>query len=541
MVPITDVDIDRNGVPPALRAVYEQARGHAAQGNWHRAAEAVALLRSDVTDSVPIATLVSTILLQRGQYRDAHAALLEAARPPIDSPELLLQVVRGLKRFEEPELLKKLVEGSDWRKTRSLPHLAELAQHLGMSGLYELAEDCLSQALEIAPDYADAHYLRGLFEMFSGHKKESTTSIRRALEANPGMANAHWLLSMQESEQSARSHVDEIRRVLPAAAPGSEARAYFDYSLHHSLHAMGRYEEAWQALERGHATMRRLAGYRPGEQHALVESLERMALPSYEPSPMPESGGGTGLIFIVGMFRSGTTLIERVLAGHPDVTDGGETYQLSACLRQAADHDTFDAVDGSVVSRAATIDFDAVRQRMHAYAHWRAQGRRWLTEKLPSNFLNVGFILHAFPEARIVHMRRDPVETCFSNLRTIFRGAAPYACDQRALADYFLLYRRLMAHWNTVAPGRILEIDYAEFVGNPTIQARRLLEYCDLEFLPSVLDLDRQGGASATASAAHVRNGILKDRHTQWVPYERHLRPMLEILSSLPANGANPY
>ena len=484
--------------------------------------------------------LVSTILLQRGQYRDAHAALLEAARPPIDSPELLLQVARGLKRFEEPELLGKLVEGSDWRKTQSLPLLAELAQHLGMSGLYELADDCLSQALEIAPHYADAHYLRGLFGMFSGHKKESTASIRRALEANPGMANAHWLLSMQENEQSARSHVDEIRRVLPAAAPGSEARAYFDYSLHHSLHAMGRYEEAWQALERGHATMQRLAGYRPGEQHALVESLERVILPPYEPSPLPESGGGTGLIFIVGMFRSGTTLIERVLAGHPDVADGGETYQLSACLRQATDHETFDAVDGTVVSRAAMIDFDAVRQRMYAYAHWRAQGRRWLTEKLPSNFLNVGFILHAFPEARIVHMRRDPAETCFSNLRTIFRGAAPYACDQRALADYFLLYRRLMAHWNTVAPGRILEIDYADFVDDPTVQARRLLEYCDLEFLPSVLDLDRKGGASATASAAHVRNGILKDRHAQWVPYKRHLRPMLEILSSLPANGANP-
>jgi len=242
------------------------------------------------------------------------------------------------------------------------------------------------------------------------------------------------------------------------------------------------------------------------------------------------------LIFIVGMFRSGTTLIERVLAGHPDVFDGGETYQFSACLRQATNHDTLDAVDRTIVANAASIDFEAVRQRMHAYARWRAHGSRWLTEKLPSNFLNVGFILHAFPEARIVHMRRDPVETCFSNLRTIFRGAAPYACDQRALADYFLLYRRLMTHWNKIAPGRILEVDYTDFVDNPLAQTRRLLDYCDLEFLPDVLDLDRRGGASATASAAHVRKGILKDRHRQWLPYERHLRPMLDILNSSRAN-----
>ena len=536
MVPFTDDQVDRNGVPQKFIALYEQARGDAALGNWHRAAEALVLLRNGTRGSVPVALLASAILMRQGKYKEAHDAILEVAKPPIDSAELLVQVVRGLKRFEEPGLMEKVVKGSAWRNTQAPAQLAELAQHLGMSGLYELAEECLSQALELVPDYADAHYLRGLFEMFTGHAMESMASIRRALKSNPRMANAHWLLSMQESEQSARAHIEEIRRVLPAAAPGSEARAYFDYSLHHSLHAIGEYEEAWEALERGHATMRRLTRYQPAEQHALVEALERMVLPHYQPALGMKGESSSRLIFIVGMFRSGTTLIERVLAGHPDVFDGGETYQFSACLRQATNHDTLDAVDRTIVANAASIDFEAVRQRMHAYARWRAHGSRWLTEKLPSNFLNVGFILHAFPEARIVHMRRDPVETCFSNLRTIFRGAAPYACDQRALADYFLLYRRLMTHWNKIAPGRILEVDYTDFVDNPLAQTRRLLDYCDLEFLPDVLDLDRRGGASATASAAHVRKGILKDRHRQWLPYERHLRPMLDILNSSRAN-----
>jgi hypothetical protein len=263
------------------------------------------------------------------------------------------------------------------------------------------------------------------------------------------------------------------------------------------------------------------------EQDDLFASLKRLALPPFEPAPQD----GTGLIFIVGMFRSGTSLIERVLGGHPDVVDGGETWQLSACLRQATDHDSMRVLDATIVARAPAADFAEVRSRMLRYAAWRSSAKPWLTEKLPSNFLNLGFILHAFPEARIVHMRRDPMDTCFSNLRTFFSGAAAYACDPMDMADYYLRYLDLMAHWHTLAPGRILDVEYGAFVADADRQARRLLEYCGLEYRTEILELDRRSGTSATASAAHVRRGVLKDRGQAWKPYAAHLDAMREALS----------
>jgi tetratricopeptide (TPR) repeat protein len=514
-------------LPPLLHAMFEQAMAFAARGDWMRAGETALRLRELAPESTSVLTLASMVMLRQGRYREAHGLALQAADRPVPVSELL-RVARLLRRFEESQVLERVFESSDWRELGSLPALAELAQHLGFSGLYALASECLAHASAIDPDYADVNYLRGLFAMFSGDMTVSATSIRRALAVEPRMANAHWLLSMQDDAQSAEAHIAEMRRVMGAAQPGSEARACFDYSLHHSLNALGRYEEAWQALASGHAAMRRLVRYSRSEQHELTAALERMALPPFK--PRPAIVGQTKMIFIVGMFRSGTTLIERLLGGHPDVVDGGETSQFSACMRDATDHDSDQVIDLDIVARASKADFGRVRQRMQDYANWRGKGRSWLTEKLPSNFLNIGFILHALPEARILHMRRDPVETCFSNLRTLFRGGAPYACDQGDLADFYLQYRRTMTHWHALAPGRILDVDYSAFIADPQDQARRIMAYCELPYAPEALETGMRGGMAATASAAHVRNGILKNRGSAWKPYEQWLQPLIQGL-----------
>ncbi len=512
---------------PPLQEMFEQAMASAARGDWVRAGETILRLRDLAPDSAKVLSLSSMALLQQGRYSAARVAALQAARSRLDASELL-RVARLLRRFEESREIERLFGAVEWRGLRSLAALAEFAQHLGFSGLYTQAFECLAHALRIDPDYADANYLKGLFEMFSGDMEASARSIRRALAVEPRMANAHWLLSMRDDAGSAEQHVAEMRRVMIAAQPGSEARACFDYSLHHSLHALGRHEEAWRALSSGHATMRKLVRYSRSEQHELVAALERMSLPRFDPQPAHE--GQTGMIFIVGMFRSGTTLVERLLAGHPDVVDGGETSLFSACMRDATDCDSDQVLDARIVARAGSVDFSTVRRRVQAYANWRGAGKRWLTEKLPSNFLNVGFILHALPEARILHMRRDPIETCFSNLRTIFRGGAPYACDQGNLADYYLQYRRMMAHWHALAPGRILDVDYSGFVADPESQARRIISYCGLSDAPKALEVGMSRGMAATASAAHVRKGILRDRGTIWKPYAPWLQPLIDGL-----------
>lgn len=502
-----------------------------AHGEWRQAHETLASLGVLDPNGIRTINLSATTALMLGRYREAREWALRSANLSIVDPEQLLHAIRLLRHFEEPEQVLKLIQHGSWHSISNQPMLAELALHVASSGHNEQALQIADQMLAIGGDRPDSLYLRGLFEMFLGRRESSLFALQRAVAIEPRMANAHWLIAMQGDQRNADEHITQMQRALPGLRPGSEAQAYMYYSLHSRLDSVGRYSEAWQALESGAAVMRAGVPYRRDEQRRLFDALKKLELPDY--GPAPKSDDEPGLIFIVGMFRSGTTLIERILAGHPDVADGGETYQLSACLREATDHDGRDVIDDSIISRSKHADFDRVRQRMFAYAKWRSEGRKWLTEKLPSNFLNLGFILHAFPDARILHLRRDPVDTCFSNLRTIFRGAATYACNQADMADYYVRYADLMEHWHRQAPGRILDIDYANFIADPEGQARRMMDYCGLEYLPDALDIGRLDGQTATASAAHVRLGILKNRTGAWRPYEGGLQPLMRGLEAL--------
>jgi hypothetical protein len=203
-------------------------------------------------------------------------------------------------------------------------------------------------------------------------------------------------------------------------------------------------------------------------------------------------------------------------------------------MSKAVDHYCREVVDEVVIDRAGQVDWREVAAGVRAHARWRSLGRAWVTEKLPSNFLNLGFILKALPDARILHLVRDPVDTCFSNLRTYFAQAAGYSYRQEELAAYFRRYRRLMAHWHAIAPGRILDVDYNALVTDPEAQIRRVFDYCGLAFESRALDVGRMDGVVATASATQARTGIRKDRGAAWVPYSAHLGPLLEGLGEQP-------
>lgn len=514
-------------LPPALRPLLARSHAAHAEGRLQDAANAALDLRNAVPDAIPAALLAADSVIALDHYRLARNLILHVAWPPVESAELLLELVRWLRRFEEPELLERLFDESPWRTMGPPGLLGELALHLGASGLYVQAMACVSHALSQAPDDANLHYLQATFFMFCGDVENSTQAVERALRLRPNMANAHLLLAMQEPLRDAGSRIDQMRAAL-ANSRSPEEQAYLCYALHARLHALGDYAHAWVVLEHGHRARRAYTPYSREEQQLVFEGLERFS----NPPALEASADNSGLIFIVGMFRSGTSLIERVLAAASDVVDGGETYQLSACLRQATDHDCGKAIDPVIVARAASADLSQVRTRMCRYARWRARSKRWLTEKFPLNFLNIGYILQSLPDARIVHMRRDPMDTCFSNLRTFFSGAAPYACDQRDMADYYLRYQQLMAHWHAIAPARILDVDYAAFVTDPVEQGRRLLDHCGLQFQPDILDTARAGGISATASAAQVRKGILTNRGGAWESYAQQLTPLRERLAA---------
>jgi hypothetical protein len=322
-----------------------------------------------------------------------------------------------------------------------------------------------------------------------------------------------------------RNYVDRFEAQLAKARPGGNGEVYLPFALHKQFHELRRYDDAWAALERGCKAKRKQVAYDIADDTRLVETLLQVCDRDFATATSDVRQPAVP-IFIVGMHRSGTTLLERMLAGHSRVGDAGETSSFHAEMELATDRSAPAGPDRDTMLAARGADFDAVARGYARRAAWLSRGKPYFTEKLPQNFLNVGLIAKAIPEARFLHLVRDPMDTCFSNLRQLFSGAALYSYDQQELGAFYLLYRRTMAHWRQVLPGRVLDISYDALIDDPEAMARRVAAHCGLDFEPAMVDIERATGTVSTPSAGTARQGFRRDRGQVWRNYEGFLEPL---------------
>lgn len=473
----------------------------------------------------------SDALLRADRYRDALRCVLQAFESADRHPELLIPLCQRLLRFHESARALVLIASADPERFRSAAERTELASLASRSGDQALAEAWIERAVTVDPMHAPAQYLRGVVAMFRGDMPQARFALSACLAIDPDFAQAHWVLSTLPGGAGDAAAPARIRASIGRTAPGGVGEAYLRFALHAALHALGRHAEAWEALERGCALRRAQMPFDPRESGALFSALESLYAPGFL-APVDAPKAAFAPVFIVGMHRSGTTLLERILGGHPLVADGGESYAFTAQLDFATDHKATGALDATTLRRIGGADFAAIGAGFLEASRWRARGRPFLTEKLPMNLLNAGLIAKALPQAKLLRVVRDPMDTCFSNLRTFFSGAAAYSHDQAQLAGHYLRCERLALRLHEAMPGRILDVAYDDLVGETEATARRVFEFCGLPFAPEALDVGRVTGDVATASTASVRAGILRDRGGAWKPYAPQLRPMREALEA---------
>lgn len=461
-----------------------------------------------------------------GSYRSACDYALRAYALPALSPALMVKVLNRLRNFNQTWALHELIPRFEAHRLdpRQLHAVAAQASYLGDQ---QCALDLLDLALSRQPANAPVLLARAQINTFLGRFEEAEQDLRDCMMYNKGMAAIWWTLARLRKQTPASNHVEELRRELKVARPPAE-RAFLAFALHKELDDLGDIAGAGEALTLGCRLKRAELKYSTAQSKTLMARLKAASMPD---AAGTESDRGFTPVFIVGMFRSGTTLLEQLLGGNPAMLNAGELHDFVTSMRYVANYQSTGFLDEEMVRRAETMDFNEVAEHYVRGVKWRLElGQTHLTDKLPANFFNVGYILRALPDARILHMVRDPVETCFSNLRELFSGASPYSYDQAELAEFYLMYQDLMAHWHAKFPGRILDIHYAELTRDTEGVMRRVAMHCGLDFLPDMVDPRSRVQSVATASAVQVRSPVIVREVPKWDPYREYLKPLIQGL-----------
>lgn len=473
---------------------------------------------------------LSFIASREGRHRDALALTERVLAVGVgQAPNLIGGLLQRLRTFNQSEAMRDWLAGATFLKDMPSPQMqVSVSAQLSWLGDHEGAVGFLDRALAMAPNAAQLHLAKAQMRMFQGRFDEAERGILECLRLAPDRAEAWWTLAGLRKWTREDNHVDAIRKVLASGRANPGEQANLQYALHRELDALGDIPAAFAALEAACRARRATISY-DGERIRRV--FARLKALPYTPAAGDEPEAGFTPVFIVGMHRSGTTLLEQLMGGDRGVLNAGELHDMMSSLHYATDRYFGWLVDEVALDRAPDIDLGDVGRRYRDGVRWRlSESHTHITDKWPPNHANVGFILSALPDARIIHMQRDPMETCFSNLRELFTSVAPYSYDQRELGDYYNQYRDLMAHWHARFPGRILDVHYDALTRDTEATMRAVSEFCGLRYSDAMLQPQREGGSVATASVVQVRDQVRAREVPKWLPYERYLQPLRDAL-----------
>jgi tetratricopeptide (TPR) repeat protein len=411
------------------------------------------------------------------------------------------------------------------------PDFAEAHGNLGnaLFALRQLDEavSCLEKALALDPNLADAqHNLANVLQTL-GRLEEARHAFERAVALAPKRAELYRGLAEAKRFLPGDPHLAAMEELARDAALLTDAqRLELHFGLGKAYGDLDRYEEALRHLQQGNALKRKQVKY---DETAKLQGLRDTATVFSAELIRRNEGLGdpsADSIFIVGMPRSGTTLVEQVLASHPEVFAAGEVMNFREAMEAVA---AFPEAMPSLTAEQLREIGARYAKSMRALAPTAER----ITDKMPSNFRFVGLIHLALPNARIIHVRRDPIDTCLSCYSKIFTGDQPFSYDLGELGRFYRAYEALMAHWRRVLPeGAMIEVQYEELVADFETHARRIVDYCGLAWDERCLAFHETKRPVLTASAVQVRQPLYRSAVGKWRPYAALLAPLLDALGS---------
>ncbi|MGL6290269.1 MAG: sulfotransferase [Silanimonas sp.] len=394
---------------------------------------------------------------------------------------------------------------------------------------HERAFEAFSRSSSQRPDSAATQFNVASSLTFLGRVDEAEAAYRRCLALDPRHWKAYLALVQVRKVRPEDDRVAALTALLPQAGAYAEGVMYLNLAIAKCLEDLGEHERSFQHLQVG-----KKAGSRGRESSRARDDALFDALEAADTGAWPGAGADDDApIFVIGMPRSGTTLADRILSSHPDVVSCGELQNFSVALKRASGSVTPMLLDADTVSRARDIDWRALGEAYVDSTRPLSSSRRRFVDKLPHNFLYAGFLLKALPNARVICLEREPMDTCLSNFRQLFALSSPfydYSFDLLNTGHYYLRFRRLMAHWQRQLPGRIHVLSYEALLDDQRSETERLLAHCGLPWDDACLAFESNDAPVSTASAVQVREPLNRRSQGRWKCYGHALEPLRSLL-----------
>jgi tetratricopeptide (TPR) repeat protein len=463
-----------------------------------RLAEALTFAEQAVAGAsacLPAHGLLASILLQLGRAEDAKAVVSRA-----------LQHTTGV------------ADAYDALAYVSL----HLRDHERSNALYR-------RATEFEPGTPRFWYNLASSERSFGRLNEAEAACDRAIALDGTQYPSYLLRSELRVQTAETNHVGELQRLLARTGLEDRARFFLGYALAKELDDLRRFDEAFRWFTEAATTRRRHLAYDVAVDERKLQRIVAV-FPGQHAVQARASEDSGRFIFIVGLPRSGTTLVERILTGLAGVVSNGETDNFSRALLSATPQGATD-----VFARAAAADPTVVANNYIQLARVGLPGNNTasdskIIEKLPMNYLYLGAIHRALPHARLLVLKRSPLDTCFAMYRTLFGEAYPFSYDFEELARYYAAYARLMAHWRATLGPHLHEIVYEDLVKEPLRIGAAIAGACDLNWTDTAIEVHKNAAVSLTASAAQVRRPIYGSSSGRWRHYRTQLEPLIRAL-----------